>query len=163
VKIEDRVRALKREFDAGFAAPPREGREASEDFLALGLGGDAYAIRLADVAALVARPAPTPLPSRRPACLGLVGNGGSAAALFSLPLLLGLPASAAPRWMALLREANDVGLGFERYEGYARVALADIVPLGEGTRRLYVTRSARHGGVTRLIIDIPAIVNDLSA
>lgn len=157
------AKALRRDFDAAFAAPAREGRDASEDFLAVGVSADAYAIPLADVAALSARPAFTPLPSRRPACLGLVGHGGAAAALFSLPALLGAPASGPPRWMALLRTAKDLALGFERYEGYARVLLSDIVPLGEGSRRAYVTRAARHGGVSRLIIDIPSIVNDLSA
>ena len=162
--MNERVRALRRDFDASFAAPPRSDADTFEDFLAIRIAGDSYAIRLADVAALAARPAVAPLPSRRPECLGLVGHKGALAALFSLPALLGANAGAsAPRWMVLLRAGAGLALAFDDYEGCARVALSALASLGEAAKRRHVARAARHGGVTRLIIDIPSIVNDLTA
>ncbi|HEX7900789.1 MAG TPA: chemotaxis protein CheW [Planctomycetota bacterium] len=162
--MNERVRALRREFDASFAAPPRSVGEASESFLAIRVAGDPYAIPLGDIAALAARPATAPLPSRRPECLGLVGRGGALAALYSLPALLGAAAgTSTPRWMALLRAGTGLALGFEDYEGYARFTLSELSPLGEGAKRRHVSRAARHGGTSRLIIDIASIVNDLTA
>jgi purine-binding chemotaxis protein CheW len=160
--VNERVEALKRDFDRAFAAPARTVQEAYEDALAIRVGGEAYAIRLADVAALGARPAPVPLPSRRPECLGLVSQGGSLAALYSLAALLGLGAST-PRWMVLLKGGTGLALGFEGYEGYARIPLSEIAPLADGAKRRHVTRAAGRGAVTRLIIDIPSILNELSA
>jgi purine-binding chemotaxis protein CheW len=162
--VNDRVEALKRDFDRAFAAPPRGVQEAFEDVLAIRIGGDPYAIRLADVAALAARPPAVPLPSRRPECLGLVGQGGSLAVLYSLSALLGLGGgTSTPRWMALLKGGSGLALGFEGYEGYARIPLSEIAPLAEGAKRRHVSRGAGRGAATRLIIDIPSILNELSA
>jgi chemotaxis signal transduction protein len=161
--MNDRVRDLRREFDASFAAPPRSEERLFEDYLAIRIAGDPYAIRLADVAALAARPSVAPLPSRRPECLGLVGHKGALAALYSLPALLGADAgTSTPRWMAVLRAGAGLALAFDGYEGCARVALTDLASLGEAAKRRHVARAARHAGATRLIIDIASIVNDLS-
>lgn len=162
--MNERVEALKRDFDRAFAAPPRGVQEAFEDVLAIRVGGDPYAIRLADVASLGARPAAVPLPSRRPECLGLVGQGGSLAALYSLSALLGLSGgTSTPRWMVLLKGGTGLALGFEGYDGYARIPLSEIAPLADAAKRRHVTRAAGRGASTRLIIDIPSIVNDLNA
>ena len=160
---QDRIQALKAEFDRSFADAHREDRREFESFLAVRLAGDPYALRLKDIAALAARPRIVPLPSRRAEFLGMTGHRGSLAALFSLPLLLGYGrVGGAPRWFVLPRAASRVALGFDDYDGYARVATTEIHAVGEGARRRFASQALRHGDVVRLIVDLPALLDALN-
>jgi chemotaxis signal transduction protein len=161
---QERVRTLKSEFDRSFSDPVRDDRRDVEGFLAVRVSGDGYALRLDDIAALAVRPKLVPLPSRRPGFLGMAGHRGTLAALFSLSQLLdyGSSSAAAARWFILTRASATLGLAFEAYEGYVHVATSDIHAVAEGARRRYATRAVRQAGAVRLIVDIPAIVGDLT-
>lgn len=160
--MEGRLEALRREFDQSFSVAHREGRESVEDFLLIQAAGDPYALRLGDIAALASRRTIVPLPSRRPEFLGLVGHRGSPAALFNLPQLLGYPAAGSlPRWFVLLRAGGAVALGFEGYDGHARIPASEQTPVGEAAKRRFVTKAVRHAGRVRPVVDIPGIVGAL--
>ncbi len=163
VSSEERVRELRRDFDGAFALPRREGRSEVESFLAIRLAGNSYALRLADLAAIAARPRISPLPSGRSELLGLIGHRGRLAALFSLPLLLGYPRLGLnPRWYVLPRQAPTLALGFDEYDGHVRVAGEDLQSVGDSVRRRFVSRVLRQGGMLRLVVDLPALVADLA-
>jgi chemotaxis signal transduction protein len=161
--IEQKVEALRREFDGRFSLPHAMVQEAAEDYLAIRIAGDAYLLRLQDLAAVAANRTIVPLPSRRPECLGLIGHQGSPIALFSLRGLLGYGASSTPpRWTAVLRDSAASALGFDEYDGLARIAVSELTPLGAAAPRRFVTGGARWAGQARLIVDLPAIVKSLA-
>ena len=159
---QDRVRSLRADFDRSFGQPYREDLREFEGLITMGISGDPYALRLSDIAAMGARPRIVSLPSRRPEFLGMAGHHGSLIALFSLSQLLGYSGGgAASRWFILLRAAGSLGLAFDDYEGYARVAVSDIHDLGDSARRRFVTQAVRHAGTVRLIVNIPGMVDAL--
>ncbi|MGH9895296.1 MAG: chemotaxis protein CheW, partial [bacterium] len=53
--LDVRVAALRQAFDESFAAPPPEESQGLEDLLRIRVAGDPYAIRLRDIAGVVAR------------------------------------------------------------------------------------------------------------
>ena len=159
----DRLGLLKAEFDQAFASPQRADARDREGFLLVRVSGDAYAIRLNDVAALAARPRIVPVPSRCPEFLGMAGHRGSLVALFSLPRLLNYGgAESAPRWFVLLRAPGLPALAFEAYEGFAWIPTTELRAVGDAATRRYVTQAVHHANSTRLIVDVPAILGALS-
>ncbi|HMJ13404.1 MAG TPA: chemotaxis protein CheW, partial [Polyangiaceae bacterium] len=87
------VRAeLRRAFDQGFREPAAASQVAEhEDMLAIQVGGDAYALRLAEVMGLHSALHLTKVPSAIPEFLGLLGVRGLLAAVYDLGPLLGYP------------------------------------------------------------------------
>jgi purine-binding chemotaxis protein CheW len=102
---ERRAAEMRRRFDEGFAAPYPPPAPPSEDLLLLRLGGDGYALRLGDIAGLYAGPPVMPFPEPAPGLVGIAGFRGRIAAVYDLAALLGRPAAAAPRWLALAAAA----------------------------------------------------------
>jgi hypothetical protein len=84
--------ALRREFDQSFAQPPATELARVENFLAVRIGGDAYAMRVAEIAGLYADKRIVPLPSPLPSLLGTVGFRGQIAPVYDLAMLFGYPA-----------------------------------------------------------------------
>lgn len=161
--IEQKVEALRREFDGRFSMPHETSRETTDDYIAIRVAGDAYLLRLQDLAAVAAKRTIVALPVRRPECLGLIGHQGTPIALFALRGLLGYgPSSAVPRWTAVLRNSAAAALAFDEYDGLARLAGSDLTPLGAAAQRRFVSGGARWSGQPRLIVDIPAIVKSLA-
>lgn len=156
----DRVRALKSDFDRSFSDPHRRDDRDFEGYIAVRAGGDAYALRLKDVAALAARPRLAALPSRCPEFLGMAGYRGGLSALFSLPQLLGYGAGAPARWFVLTRAAS-LGLAFETYEGYFRAASSEVHAVADAAGRPFAGRAVRQAELVRLVVDVPAIVQAL--
>jgi len=163
VPVQERLRALRAEFDQTFSLPRRpEGRER-EGFLKIRVAGDAYALRLNHVDGLASRPRIVPLPSRCPEFLGMAGHRGGLAALFSLPRLLGYAGTETPsRWFVLLRASGSLGLAFETYEGFAWMDTAEIRGIGDAVRRRHVLQAVQHEGLTRLIVDVPGVLGALT-
>ena len=95
-RIEERALALRRAFDATFAAPPADAQGAMEDFLAIRIAGHPHAISVAHVARLVTTPKIVHVPSGRPAVLGVAAIRGALVSVHSLGILLGYPGDAQP-------------------------------------------------------------------
>lgn len=118
------------DFDGGFARAHAE-PAPQVDLLALAIGGDRFALRLAGVAGMFTDRALTKVPSRRTDLLGLTAFRGSVVPVFDLARRLGYPPAAEARWLVLAK-ATNVALAFERFEGHVRVpatAVGDVVVL----------------------------------
>jgi chemotaxis signal transduction protein len=119
MKLYDDAAALRAAFDGTFALPPPPRADAVERLLGLRLAGDAWALRLAEIAALVAGRKIVPVPSGVAAVLGVASIRGDVVAVYSLAALLGYARpTTPPRWLAVLRDPEPVGVAFAELDGY---------------------------------------------
>lgn len=111
---------LRHAFDQSFAQAPPPAAAATDDYLAIRLGADPHALRLAEIASLAPLDAPTPVPGPCPELLGLTGFRGRLVPVYDLRALLGHAAPALPRWRVIAL-AWPVALGFDDFEGHLRL------------------------------------------
>jgi chemotaxis signal transduction protein len=152
--------ALRQAFDQSFAVPPPQGSQELEDLLKIRVAGDPYAIRLRDIAEIVARRKVVPIPGGTPDLLGSAGIRGAIVPVFALALLLGYGQAAdAPSWMVLCRSDEPIALAFPEFEGYARLPQSSI-HLDDNLHpaRQHVKEVARMDTEFRAVISIPLIV-----
>lgn len=148
----NRAAQLRHAFDRGFAEVPSSAGGQFEELLAIRIGADPFALRLAQVAGLFADREIVPIPSPVPELLGIAGLRGHLAPVYDLGALLGYSATPAPRWFVLARGPMPVGLAFGVFEAHARapesaLAGADAVQLG---------------GAMRPIIHIPSVIDTIA-
>ena len=108
---------MRAEFDRGFALSPPVAGDAQEGYLAIRVGGDPCALRLADLLGVYVDRKVVPLPSSVPTLLGIASFRGALIPVHDLRLLLGYPARAGARWLVRVRAAAPVGLAFDALEG----------------------------------------------
>ena len=148
-------------FDAGFAAPPAAAARAIERLVVVVAGGDRLALRLRELSGLRRLGRLSPLPGAASELLGLTGIRGRLTPVFSLARLLGLGADE-PRWLALPRADQPLGLAFGAFEGYVEVAAGEIEPGSAGA-----AGASSRGQVVRLrgehvsILDVASIVSGI--
>jgi chemotaxis signal transduction protein len=158
------VGELQQTFDRTFAEAPRRDAAPHDDLLAITIGGDPYAMRLAEVAGLYPDRRFTRLPGSVPALLGLVGLRGALLPVYDLRTLLGYPKAAAPRWLAVIADAQVV-LGFEQFDNHLRVPRPAIVEAGTGSAasRPQPVREVVHtDGLVRPIIHLPSVLEAIA-
>jgi len=125
--VVERAAELRRDFDRGFAEPIRLDPIATEDLLAIRIGGQPHAIRLAEIAGLFAGKKITRVPGGHPALSGIAAFRGALLPVYDLALVLGHAGAQAPRWMVIVA-ALPVALAFDGFEGQFRVPRTDILP-----------------------------------
>ncbi len=126
VRLLERAAALRRNFDLGFAEPPRGELPSVEDLLIIRIAEDEYCLRLSQIAGLLVDRRLAPLTSPVPALMGVIGVRGAIVPVYSLRILLAYPPADAPRWLVMLRGAEPLGLAFDSYEGHVRVESSRI-------------------------------------
>jgi chemotaxis signal transduction protein len=159
-RLDGRAAALRRAFDDSFATPPPQGSHELEDLLRIRIAGDPYAIRLRDIAGIVAGRKVVPVPGGTPDLLGSAGIRGGIVPVFALGLLLGYGQTAdAPSWMVLCGPDEPIALAFAEFEGYARLPQSQI-HLDENLRpaRQHVREVAQMDAERRPVISIPLVV-----
>jgi chemotaxis signal transduction protein len=158
--VEGKAAELRRAFDLAFAEPHHTGSEQLEDLLSIRVGGDPYAIRLMDLAAIVSRRPIVPLPAAASALLGLAGIHGAVVPVFDLAALLEhAPSAEAPRWMALVGKEEPIALAFADLEAYLRLPRSAIhAEASAGKTKRYVSQVARTEADARFVIDVPSLV-----
>lgn len=120
--IESSAAELRREFDRSFALPPAGAAQEIEDMLAIRVAGDAYAIRLREIAGIVTGRKLVAVPATAPDFMGISGVRGGIVAVFGLASILGHGHAAdSARWMILCGADEPIALGFSDFEGYLRV------------------------------------------
>ncbi len=152
---------LRSAFDRTYALPSRSSEaDKTEDLLAIRLAGNAYAIRVREIAGLANNRKTIALPSAIPELLGVTSIRGELAPVYSLAMLLdGHRVTEEPRWLALCRSDEPIGLAFADFEGYLQVELAEVYAASqEHLERALVHEVTRSAGLVRSIISIPAIV-----
>jgi chemotaxis signal transduction protein len=123
--LADRAADLRAHFDRSFAEAPRAAAAATEDLLAIRLGGAPYALRLGELAGLFVDRRVAPVPSAVRELLGIAGFRGAIVPVYDLRLLLGCAATAPPRWLVIAAQL-PVGFGFDVLEGHLRVGTGAI-------------------------------------
>jgi len=152
---------LRREFDRGFALAPQGAREVGERFIALRVGGEPCAIRLAEIAGLHAAGRVLPLPSGLASLLGAAGLRGRIVAVHDLAVLLGHGAGGKPRWLALARGADSIALGFEAFESQIVAAPGDVIAADGAAARQHARAAVRSGQALRPIVDLPSVIEEI--
>ncbi len=156
---------LRRAFDQGFARPPAAAAGRLEDFLAVTIAGDAYAIRVPGLAGLVTDRRVVPVPSPVPELLGIAGLRGTLLPVYDLRALLGhTPAGEPPRWILLAGKSGGaalVGLAVDRFDRHLRVAAEDLAPPAPGTARAHLQGSIRLQDARIPIVELAAVIEDI--
>lgn len=147
----DTAAALRRAFDRSFAEAVQADAAAADDFLAIRLRDDAHLLRLDEVARLLPLRALTRFPGSAAGWLGLAGVAGTVLPVYDLGQLLGYPAGAPPRWMAVCRAA-PVALAFDAFEGQFRHPRASVAAPGPGGELL------RTAGQLRPVVALGALI-----
>jgi chemotaxis signal transduction protein len=162
LSLAGRAAELRRAFDRSFADARSVDRPATEDLLAIRVGGDPYALRLSEIAGLVADKRITRVPGPVSALLGLAGLRGAVVSVYDLSALMGYRASVSPRWLALTAGIARIGLAFDQLEGHVRVPL-DALSAEDGadTRRDLVRGIVRVDNVARRLLHVPSILEDV--
>ncbi len=162
--VEDgKAAALRHAFDRSFALPPPQAAQQIEDLLAIRVAGDPYAIRLRDIAGVVAGRRVVPVPAVTLDLLGLAGIRGRVVPVFGLASLLGYgQAGGSPRWMVLCGPEEPIALAFSDFEGYLRLPTSALHADDSlrGTRQ-HVSEVASTEAGARSVISIPLVVATL--
>jgi chemotaxis signal transduction protein len=153
---------LRDAFDRSFSVA-RHPAEELEDVLAIQVGSSPHAIRMGEIASLFADRAITPLPTRRPDLIGIVGFRGAFVPVFDLARLLGhAPSGVALRWMVIVADPS-FALAFEGFDQHLRVSRAAIAPYaGAGATPAHVREVVHTGGQLRPLIDITSLIETIT-
>jgi purine-binding chemotaxis protein CheW len=158
--LESKAAELRQAFDRSFALPPPQASPEVEDLLTIRVAGDPYAIRLREIAGMVAGRRVVPVPAVTLDLLGLAGIRGGLVPVFGLASILGYgPAPGSPRWMLLCGAEEPIALAFSDFEGYLRLPKSSLHP-DENLRatRQYVNQVASTEAGARAVISIPLVV-----
>jgi purine-binding chemotaxis protein CheW len=157
--------SLRREFDRSFAAAPMTEIARVENFLAVRIGGDAYALRVTEIGGIYADRRIVPLSTPLPELLGLAGFRGQIVPVYDLSALLGYPARAAPRWLVLAQWRKAVALAFDAFEAQLMVSPERIVAAfnveGMSNVRPHVRGAVQTDTAVRPIVHLPSVLDDI--
>jgi chemotaxis signal transduction protein len=155
---------LRRQFDLSFAEAPRPTGARGDDLIAVRVGGDPYALRLAEIAGLqvdrrvVSVPA---VPGAASGFRGVVAVRGNLAPVYQLRALLGYGPGAPSRWLALVGSPRPIALELELFDAYLRVARDEITPSSSGDRP-FVREALRRDGQLRPLIHVASLVEAIA-
>jgi purine-binding chemotaxis protein CheW len=162
-RLFERTETLRREFDRGFAHPPHTASEAGEHLLAIRVGGETYAVRLAEVAGLYVDRKVVALPSPVPELLGIVGIRGSISPVYDLGALLGYPLDGVGRWLMSVGKTKLIGVAFPTFDGYVRAARQDFArEEGAESARRHVREVVRMGNAVRPVINLASVIEAIT-
>jgi chemotaxis signal transduction protein len=154
---------LRDDFDRSFAEAPSTRVHRDEDFLAIRIGGDGYAIRLSDVVGVYRERKIVPIPSRAVHLLGLSSFRGITAPIYDLRALLGHTGPAAPPWLVLARAESPIGFAFDVLEKHLRVGASNAVSVAvDPHSRRHVNGVVRSEGSTFSLIHIASILDAIT-
>jgi chemotaxis signal transduction protein len=159
IAMANRADVLRETFDAGFAGAPMAQTDAGENYLGIGIGGDAYAINLSEVTGLFAGRKIVSLPARFIEIMGVANLRGQTVPVYSLRAFLNYPpADETLRWIVLAGPA--VGFAFDQFHFYARVTLEQI-SVGRGGHG-HIPSMAMIAGTQRPIISIRSLLDTIA-
>jgi chemotaxis signal transduction protein len=156
--------ALRRAFDASFAAAPPPPAAGFEDVLAIRLGSDPYLLRLSEIAGLHVDRQIVPVPTAHPGLLGIAALRGQILPVYDLGVVLGYAPGESPRWLVLGPAPRSISLAFAELEGPLRLERASFSSAGaELTPRKHVRGMVRVEAVVRSVVDIGSVLSELAA
>ncbi len=156
LQVSRRAEELRVAFDRSFVEAAHFEAVTTADFLLVHVGGDPYALRLAEIAGLYADKKVTALPSRVSELRGVAGFRGAMVPVYDLATMLRYAPASAPRWIVLSAEA-PVGFAFDAFDGHFRSAR----PASEGERSdrsEHVREVVSAARENRPVVNLPSIV-----
>jgi chemotaxis signal transduction protein len=154
---DPRAEALRLAFDRGFADAHASDSVPTEDLLLIRVCGDRYALRIADIAGVVAARTIVRLPSARPELLGAAGVRGAVVMVYDLARIAGYASSHDPvKWIALLGRDEPAGLAFHAVDRLDR-APASAIQRGAETTARHVRDVAVIDGVSHRVLDVASV------
>ena len=151
---------LRSDFDDSFARQRQAVAATTEEFLAIRIGDDPYALRITAVTGLFSDRKITPLPGPISDLLGLAGFRSSLAPIYDLRSLMGRPGHDQPRWLVLTAvPAGVLGLAFDHFEGYFRLGREHLSEPPAGNARRHVVQVAQTAAGARPIIHLPSLID----
>lgn len=155
-------RALRREFDASFAAATRVVDENFEDLLMVRVCSDDYALRARELSGISALRKLIQVPSPSPELLGLVAVRGVLVPVFGLSLLLGYAPDAEPvRWLALVGSEQPLAFAFHALTGFRRVPHSAFSQVTSASNAAGVRETVSFEERVRVLVGVPALVATL--
>lgn len=156
---------LREAFDRSFAEAVRDETETNADFLAIRLGGEVHALRLAEIAHLLPLAALTRFPSPLAELLGVIGFRGAIVPVYDLRALLGHAVQEAPHWL-VITEAEPVAFAFDAFDGHRRASRASCARradtgTGTETTRRHVHELLHWDGQVRPVVSIASVLDTL--
>lgn len=161
--LGQKLAELRTAFDEAFASPPAQ---RDDDFLRIILikaGGKRYGLRITELAGLETNRKVVPVPANVPGLRGLSAVRGELVAVYDLASIVGAGTpNLAPRWIALPRGSEPIGLAFEDFEGYRRIAAQAVHALDQASETGLLSRLAIQVDSGRVhILDLPAIASSI--
>jgi chemotaxis signal transduction protein len=157
-----RAEELRSAFDRAFAAAPEGDVETTCDLLTIRVGGDAYALRLAEVGGLFVDRVVTPLPTLVPELVGIAGFRAALVPVYDLRTLLGYPPGEAGRWLVSTAGEQPVGFSFEKFEAHLRIRQEDLAADDSHARR-HVRQIARTSDGARPVVQLSSVLEVIKA
>lgn len=154
--------ALRRTFDAAFASPRPTERDALVPLLALRVGGEPMAVRVLELGGLVPARRIVTVPSRRPELLGISGLRGAVLSIYGLARLLGRADDGEPRWIAVARGGERIGLAVATLEGHLLVRPQELRRVDGDEARPHVREILRGDPQSRAVLSVPSLVRAIT-
>lgn len=155
---------MRRSFDESFALPTSTRVDSVEDLLAVRVSGDAYALRLSEIAGLHVDLRIAPLPGAAAHLLGIAAIRGVMAPVYDLAGLLGYPPAVSSRWVALVRTPHLVGLALEYFEAHLRIRQESVsakAPEDRSRASRYSRDAVKSDGGLRPILQVSTLIQSL--
>ncbi|HEX4065503.1 MAG TPA: chemotaxis protein CheW [Acidobacteriaceae bacterium] len=129
--MDQRLRQLREEFDSGFARPWESQRADKNITLCFIAAGQRLAAPLTQLRSIAKAGPIVPMPSQAPALLGLTVLRAKLMPVFSLAVLLEVPATLAEVcWLAVLSGRRSAALAVDSLVGYADQEPVQGTPAG---------------------------------
>lgn len=157
--LSQRLVELREDFDRSFAEPPPSPPGATEDLLALTLGGHPHAIRVRELRGLYVDRPITPLPSPMPELVGLAAIRGELVVVYDLARLLGYEHPEPPRCL-LLSTRNALAFAIGSLTQQLRVPLAALAERPAGNEP-WLRQVIRDGPINRSVIELAAVCSSI--
>jgi purine-binding chemotaxis protein CheW len=164
VRASGLAAGLREEFDRAFAAAADVERIPTSHLLAVRIGGDRYAIPVAEITGLQVDRVIAPVPTMIAGLLGLAGIRGELVPVYSLATLIGYPHSTrSMRWVALCGGGQTLGLAFDEFERHLNLSVAQIATVeSAGEKAEHIRAVARAPDGPRPVISIPSVVAEIA-
>jgi chemotaxis signal transduction protein len=160
--IEQKLSALRQEFDRSFTRGAAGTRQAELDFLAIRVAGDPYALRLSEVRSLHADRKLVPAPSLLPELLGLSGFRSILTPVYDLAQLLGYGPEPALRWLVVAEGASPIAFAFGGFDSHLRVQSERVSAPGTEGGDAAIGGAVQNAGITLPLLHLPSLVEAIA-
>ena len=156
-QLDDKLRALREDFDRSFAVATTETGAEQLDFLRIRIAGDPYALRFSEVASLHADRRLVLAPSPLPELCGIAGFRGVLTPVYDLAAVLGYRGVATKRWLVVAQWPSAIAFAFEAFEMHLRVPVDQISQASDDANG-----AVHSGGRAVPLLHLPSLVEGIA-